>query len=123
MSSAQGRPGKDACLVIGSVITKHKLNLNDKETVLKIKENSYLQYFVGFTSYSEKPPFTPSLFVEIHKRVEGAVFSSFEQAILNHIDEKKKRHQSKIAEEPEKSKNKGKSSFDFPTAHHTAGLL
>ncbi len=29
----QGRPTKDARLVIGAVIIKHKLNLSDRETV------------------------------------------------------------------------------------------
>ena len=45
------RPGKDARLVIGAVIIKHKLNLSDEEAVLQIQENPYLQYFVGFSSY------------------------------------------------------------------------
>ena len=33
MSSKYGRPGKDARLVIGAVIIKHKLGLSDEETV------------------------------------------------------------------------------------------
>lgn len=116
MSSTQGRPGKDARLVIGSLIIKHKLNLSDEETVLQIQENPYLQYFVGLSSYSEKPPFTPTLFVEIRKRMGGAVFSSFEQAILNRIDEKKKRLHSELAEESEESENKGKLLVDATVA-------
>jgi IS5 family transposase len=43
----RGRPLKDARLVIGAVIIKHKLCLSDVETVLQIQENPYLQYFVG----------------------------------------------------------------------------
>lgn len=116
MSSTQGRPGKDARLVIGSVIIKHKLNLSDEETVLQIQENPYLQYFVGLSSYSEDPPFTPTLFVEIRKRMGGAVFSSFEQAILDSIDEKKKRRHPEIAEDVEKSENKGKLLVDATVA-------
>ncbi|HHL33719.1 MAG TPA: transposase, partial [Desulfobulbaceae bacterium] len=75
MSSTQGRPGKDARLVIGAVIIKHKLNLSDEETVLQIQENPYLQYFVGLSSYKDEPPFTASLFVEIRKRMGRKVFS------------------------------------------------
>ena len=41
-----GRPSKDARLVIGAVIIKHKLNLSDRETVAQIQENPYLQHFV-----------------------------------------------------------------------------
>ena len=39
MDADLGRPCKDARLVIGSLIIKHKLNLSDEETVLQIREN------------------------------------------------------------------------------------
>ncbi len=38
----QGRPAKDARLVIGAVIIEHKLCLSDQETVAQIQENPYL---------------------------------------------------------------------------------
>jgi len=83
MDSQKGRPCKDARLVIGSLIIKHKLNLSDEETVLQIQENPYLQYFVGFSRFKdEEPPFVPSLFVEIRKRMGQEVFTGFEQVIL-----------------------------------------
>ena len=50
-SATQGRPAKDARLVIGAVIIKHKLCLSDEETVQQIQENPYLQYFVGLPGY------------------------------------------------------------------------
>jgi hypothetical protein len=53
----QGRPTKDAQLVIGAVIIKHKLCLSDEETVAQIQENPYLQYFVGLAGYQMKAPF------------------------------------------------------------------
>ena len=85
MNPEKGRPGKDARLVIGAMIIKHKLTLSDEETVMQIQENPYLQYFVGFSSYEDKPPFAPSLFVEIRKRMGSEVFSGFEQVILEKI--------------------------------------
>jgi hypothetical protein len=45
--NTHGRPTKDARLVIGAVIIKHKLCLSDRETVAQIQENPYLQYFVA----------------------------------------------------------------------------
>lgn len=86
MDPKKGRPGKDARLVIGALIIKHKLTLSDEETVLQIQENPYLQYFVGFSSYSDRPPFAPSLFVDIRKRMGNEVFAGFEQAILEKLD-------------------------------------
>ena len=38
-NSNTGRPAKDARLVIGAVIIKHKLKLSDEETVAQIQEN------------------------------------------------------------------------------------
>ena len=56
LSTQMGRPAKDARLVIGVVIIKHKLCLSDAETVLQIQENPYLQYFVGLAGIKWKPP-------------------------------------------------------------------
>jgi len=85
LSSYHGRPAKDARLVIGAVIIKHKLCLSDEETVQQIQENPYLQYFVGLPDYSAEQPFAPSLFVEIRKRMGPAVFESFHESILGAI--------------------------------------
>ncbi len=49
LSVRQGRPAKDARLVIDAVIIKHKLCLSDEETVAQIRENPHLQYFVGLS--------------------------------------------------------------------------
>ena len=89
MDAKQGRPGKDARLVIAALIIKHKLTLSDEETVLQIQEGPYLQYFAGFSSYKDEQPFAPSLFVDIRKRMGLEVFSSFEQIILEKIGERK----------------------------------
>ena len=89
MDAKQGRPGKDARLVIAALIIKHKLTLSDEETVLQIQEGPYLQYFAGFSSYKDEQPFAPSLFVEIRKRMGQEVFRSFEQIILEKISERK----------------------------------
>ena len=56
LSTTQGRPAKDARLVIGAVIIKHKLCLSDEETVQQIQENPYLQYFVGLPGYQMEAP-------------------------------------------------------------------
>ena len=69
LAETQGRPSKDARLVIGAVIIKHKLCLSDRETVAQIQENPYLQYFVGLPGYQMEAPFVPSLFVEVRKRM------------------------------------------------------
>jgi len=84
-----GRPPKDARLVIGAVIIKHKLQLSDRETVAQIQENPYLQYFVGLPGYQSAELFAPSLFVEIRKRMGQSVFDGFQQAIVDATEERK----------------------------------
>lgn len=92
LSVEKGRPAKEARLVIGAVIIKHKLCLSDVETVQQIQENPYLQYFVGLPSYQQAEPFAPSLFVDIRKRMGAAVFAAFHRAVIDaHAGEKKKR--------------------------------
>ncbi len=90
-SVSQGRPAKDARLMIGAVIIKHKLCLSDEETVLQIQENPYLQYFVGFLDYQTQAPFSPSLFVEIRKRMGQAAFDVFQAAIITSLATEKAR--------------------------------
>jgi IS5 family transposase len=89
LSATQGRPAKNGRLVIGAVIIKHKLCLSDEETVQQIQENPYLQYFVGFPHYQTEPPFSPTLFVEIRKRMGQSVFEDFHAAIIGAIEKKK----------------------------------
>ena len=89
LSSSQGRPAKDARMVIGAVIIKHKLCLSDEETIQQIQENPYLQFFVGLSRYQTEPPFAPSLFVEIRKRMGKTVFEGFHEAIIGAIAKKK----------------------------------
>ena len=86
LSSTQGRPTKEARLVIGAVIIKHKLCLSDRETVAQIQENPYLQFFVGLPGYQMTAPFAPSLFVEIRKRMGQSLFDVFYEAVISAID-------------------------------------
>lgn len=89
-SVQMGRPAKDARLVIGAVIIKHKLKLSDEETVCMIQENPYLQYFCGLKSFQTQPPFAPSLFVEIRRRMGTALFEQFHQAIVDQLEGRKR---------------------------------
>ena len=91
LSSDKGRPAKDARLVIGAVILKHKLTLSDDETVKQIQENPYLQFFVGLSGFQTKQPFAPSLFVEIRRRMGEETFKQFEQAIVDQLEKRDRR--------------------------------
>jgi len=58
-----GAPAKSFRMANGALIIKEKLGITDRETVEQIKENPYLQYFIGMSSYSNETPFDASMLV------------------------------------------------------------
>lgn len=86
-----GRPQLNPRIVIGALIIKHICNLDDRETISQITENIYMQYFLGYSGFSSDPPFDPSLFVEIRKRLGDDVIEEMNLRILKiskQIDER-----------------------------------
>lgn len=79
---ATGRPPLNPRIVIGALIIKHLCNLDDRETISQITENIYMQYFLGYSGFSRQPPFDPSLFVEIRKRLGSDVLAEMNLLIL-----------------------------------------
>src|SRR4051794_40496681 len=77
-----GADGINPRVVIGSLIIKHMLDLSDRETVQQIQENMYMQYFLGFSSFSDEEPFDPSLFVEFRKRLGAEQMNAINEKIL-----------------------------------------
>jgi IS5 family transposase len=61
MSATKGRRSKDARIVIGAFIIKHKVELSDEDTLESIQENMYQQYFLGLKEYQYEPVFDSSL--------------------------------------------------------------
>jgi hypothetical protein len=50
-------------MALGALIIKEILGTSDRETVEQIKENPYLQYFIGMISYSSETSFDASMMV------------------------------------------------------------
>mgnify|MGYP001597189795 CR=1 FL=1 len=115
LDATQGRPAKNARLVIGALIIKYKLTLSDEETVFQIQENPYLQYFVGFSCFQDKQPLAPSLFVEIRKRMGQDVFAAFEEVILKEINQANSTSEG----EDDHPENKGKMLVDATVAEQS----
>jgi hypothetical protein len=82
MDTDFGAPSLSARMVIGAVIIKHMLNIDDREVVAQIQENMYLQYFVGLSSFTNEVPFDPSLMVSIRYRLGQDVMEQFNQLVL-----------------------------------------
>jgi IS5 family transposase len=82
-----GRPALDARIVIGALIIKHKKGLSDEETIEEIRENPYLQFFIGYEEFNHKPPFDPSLFVTLRERLGIDAFEQLNQAFIEGVRE------------------------------------
>ena len=55
-------------LAFGALFINLRLGLSDEGTVERIRENAYMQYFLGFAGYTSKTPFEPSMMVHFRKR-------------------------------------------------------
>lgn len=80
---SKGSPVINLRYVIGSLIIKHKLNLTDEDTIEIIKENPYMQFFLGLTQFNPDALFSPNLFVDIRKRLGKTEFDKFNELLVN----------------------------------------
>ena len=87
LKSNEGRKSIDIRMVIGALIIKHKMNLDDRGTVMMIQENIYMQYFCGLQSFTTKRPFDPSLFVDIRKRLGSEEFDTFNRHVIERAEQ------------------------------------
>ena len=51
-TKSTGRAPLNPRIVLGSLIIKHLCKLDDRETVDQISENIYMQYFLGYPSFT-----------------------------------------------------------------------
>lgn len=105
MSQKMGRKGIHPRIIIGAVIIKHMKSLSDEETIEDIRENSYMQYFLGLAEYTYAQVFTPSLFVTIRKRLGEEEFSLLIEKIVNTTE-------AALTKQQEKEKKKKKKTND-----------
>jgi hypothetical protein len=77
-----GASGINPRVAIGAIMIKHICNLSDRETILQIQENVYMQYFIGFSSFSMERVFDPSLFVELRKRFGTDQINEITETVL-----------------------------------------
>ena len=77
-----GADGINPRVALGALIIKHMCDLSDRETILQVQENMYMQYFIGFSSFSDEAPFDASLFVELRHRLGMEQVNQINELIL-----------------------------------------
>ena len=83
-TSKEGRPPINGRVVLGCIIIKHMLNLTDRETIEQVRENMFMQYLIGYSSFTNEAPFSASLFVEIRERLNLEILSKINEIIVLH---------------------------------------
>ena len=85
--SEMGPPAKSFRLALGALIIKEKLGISARDPVERIRENPYLQYFIGQSSYSNEAPFDPSLLVHFRQRISVELVNSVNGEVVRRLRE------------------------------------
>jgi len=104
--SDTGNPAKSARVALGALIVKERLGVTDRETVEQIRENPYLQYFLGLAEYKYEEPFHHSLMTHFRKRFDKDTLARINESIVFNARDKEKK------DDPQED-----SSNDTPTAN------
>ena len=101
--SSLGPPAKSVRVALGALIIKERLGTSDEETVEQIRENPYLQYFLGYKEYKDEHPFDSSMFVYFRKRFKQSRLSDLNEVVAQKALEEEK----KTSEQKSSSKDNG----------------
>lgn len=119
--TGQGAPALSVRIALGAMIIKERLRMSDEETVEQIRENPYLQYFLGLKEYEDKAVFHPTMFVHFRKRLPEDVILRINDLIAEKaISHAKKRAKKGTNKDDDAlgggTKNKGKLLVDATCA-------
>ena len=95
----KGAPAKSFRMALGALIIKEMLGISDRETVEQIKENSYLQYFIGMESYSSEAAFNASTMVHFRKKIGMELINKINKKIVKNVEDvasEKKENEGKL---------------------------
>ena len=102
-----GAPAKSFRVALGSLLIQQILNLSDRETVEQIKENPYLQYFLGLNCYQYKAPFDSSTLVYFRKRINRELIETINRQIVKEtLEENQEKKTHKLSKKKRKTKTK-----------------
>jgi hypothetical protein len=119
--TGQGAPALSVRIALGALIIKERLRMSDEETVEQIRENPYLQYFLGLKQYEDKSVFHSTMFVHFRKRFPEDIIIRINALIAEKaISEKTKKVENKTDKDDDapgdSTNNKGKLLVDATCA-------
>jgi len=69
-------------VALGSLIIQAKLGITDEETVCQIAENPFMQYFLGFSNFRNKRPFSQAQMTYFRKRIPASFIQTANEAVV-----------------------------------------
>ena len=84
----KGKPAFSARIALGSLLIQTILKTTDQETVAQIRENPYLQYFLGLKAYTMKPIIDSSSLARFRKRLSLEDWQALNEALVNTFKKK-----------------------------------
>ena len=81
-SENKGAPALPFRIAMSALIIQERLGISDRETVEQIRENPYLQYFIGLTNYQIEAPFDASMMVYFRKRIKLNLLNKINQEMV-----------------------------------------
>jgi hypothetical protein len=122
-SEEMGAPAKPFRMALGALIIKERLGVSDRETVEQIRENPYLQYFIGMSTYSNEAPLEASMLVHFRERISVNLVNRVNKRMVikmkevtDFSQEEKKPEKAEGEEEISEPKNQGKLILDATCA-------
>jgi hypothetical protein len=83
----KGAPAKSFRMALGALIITEKLGISDRPRVEHIRENPYIQYFIGQSNYSNELPFDPSLLVHFRQRISPNIINKVNERMVEKMRE------------------------------------
>ena len=118
-SDNMGAPALSFRMALGSLIIKENNRITDRETVEQIKENPYLQYFIGLRAYSFEAPFDASMLVHFRQRISPNLVNKVNEEMVKRGREKTEKPEDNSespSEDIGEKKNKGQLILDATCA-------
>lgn len=111
-------------IALGALIIKERLGLTDREAVEQIRENPYLQYFLGYKEFTTSVPFDPSMYVYFRKRISQKMLSEInEEIVLSSASKKVSSTQTEDDDNPPTIDSSLRSDDDKQDQAHQGGKL
>jgi transposase, IS5 family len=117
-STDTGAPAKSFRMALGALIVKERLGVSDRETVEQIRENPYLQYFLGMSVFSIQPLFDASMLVHFRQRINADMVNRINRELFSKADEKPEGEipEKKLEGESSEQQNRGQLILDATCA-------